>query len=150
MVSAVGSVGCASGGWEGAVALRLELIGLAAGAHPAAALQQTSAAGALAAPAVVFGVVDKMQAVASALLLCAATGYFLAAATRVPMMFGKPRACLLAMQAYDYLTGGLLLGLCYTLSVPQFCRQLQTKSLLSAVFERRIAHNEIMRLIGSE
>jgi len=83
------------------------------------------------------------------LLLCAAFGYFVAAATRVFMMFGKPRAVLLPMQVYDYLCGGCLIGLCLLLSVPQFCRALQTKSLLSAVFERRIAHNEIMRLLAT-
>jgi hypothetical protein len=33
------------------------------------------------------------------------------------------------------------------LSVPPICRTLQTKSLLSAVFERRVAHNEIMQLL---
>ena len=75
--------------------------------------------------------------------------YFVAAVARV-LMFGQPRACILVFQVYDYLCGGLLLGLCCVLSVPQFCRQLQTKSLLSAVFERRVAHNDIMRLIGSE
>jgi len=84
------------------------------------------------------------------LLLFAACGYAIAAATRVPMMFGRPRACILAMQAYDFLCGGLLMGLCLMLSVPQFCRKLQTKSLLSAVFERRIAHNEIMRLLAAQ
>ena len=84
------------------------------------------------------------------LLICAAVGYFLAAVARVPLMFGRPRTMILVFQAYDYLCGGLLLGLCCLLSLPQFCRRLQTKSLLSAVFERRIAHNEIMRLIGSE
>jgi len=84
------------------------------------------------------------------LLLFAACGYAIAAATRVPMMFGRPRACILAMQAYDFLCGGLLMGLCLMLSVPQFCRTLQTKSLLSAVFERRIAHNEIMRLLAAQ
>ena len=85
------------------------------------------------------------------LLLFAACGYFLGFSTRVFMTFGKARnpLCLLPMQAYDYLCGGLLLGLCCVLSVPQFCRQLQTKSLLSAVFERRVAHNEVMKLLDS-
>ena len=85
------------------------------------------------------------------LLLFAACGYFLGFSTRVFMTFGKARnpLCLLPMQAYDYLCGGMLLGLCCVLSVPQFCRQLQTKSLLSAVFERRIAHNEVMKLLDS-
>jgi len=81
------------------------------------------------------------------LLLFAAVGYFLAAAIRIPFMFGCPRYGRLPMQAYDYLCGGLLLGLCLVCSAPQFCRALQTKSLLSAVFERRVAHNEIMRLL---
>ena len=81
------------------------------------------------------------------LLAMAACGYFLAAAVRVPMMFGKPRACAIIMQGYDYFLGGLLLALLSLLSLPQFCRALQTKSLLSAVFERRVAHQEIMRLL---
>jgi callose synthase len=81
------------------------------------------------------------------LLLCAACGYGFAAVKRVFMACGQPRACILIMQPYDYLCGGLLLGLCCLLSVPQFCSKLQTKSLLSAVFERHIAHNEIMRLL---
>ena len=81
------------------------------------------------------------------LLGCAACGYFLAALVRVPMMFGKPRAVAIVMQGYDYFIGGLLIGLCSLLSLFQFCRALQTKSLLSAVFERRVAHNEIMRLL---
>lgn len=83
------------------------------------------------------------------LLGCAALGYMIAAVTRLPMTFGQPRLCLRAMQAYDYLCGGLLLGLCCALSVPQFCRALQTKSLLSAVFERRVAHTEIMRMLDA-
>jgi len=81
------------------------------------------------------------------LLVLAAVGYALAAAVRVPFMFGKPQYCRLVMQVYDYLCGGLLLGLCLACSLPQFCRALQTKSLLSAVFERRVAHHEIMRLL---
>jgi len=85
------------------------------------------------------------------LMLFAACGYFLGLTTRVFMACSRARnpLCLLPMQAYDYLCGGLLLGLCCLLSVPQFCRQLQTKSLLSAVFERRIAHNEVMKLLDS-
>jgi len=85
------------------------------------------------------------------LLLLAACGYLLGFVTRVFMTFGKPRnpLCLLPMQAYDYVCGGLLLGLCCVLSVPQCCRTLQTKSLLSAVFERRIAHNEVMKLLDT-
>jgi callose synthase len=84
------------------------------------------------------------------LLFVAACGYFLAAAVRIPFMINKPRSCILAMQAYDYLCGGLLLGLCWLCSVPEFCRKLQTKSLLSAVFERRVAHNEIMGLLSAD
>ena len=95
-------------------------------------------------------VVLSMVSLYKILLVCAACGYFVAAVARVPLMFGQPRACILVFQVYDYLCGGLLLGLCCVLSVPQFCRRLQTKSLLSAVFERRVAHNDIMRLIGSE
>jgi len=85
------------------------------------------------------------------LLLLAACGYFLGFVTRVLMTIGKPRnpLCRLPMQAYDYLIGGLLLFLCLSLSVLQCCRQLQTKSLLSAVFERRIAHNEVMKLLDT-
>ena len=83
-------------------------------------------------------------------LICAAVGYFLAAAVRIPFMCNKPRMCMRVMQAYDYLCGGLLLLLCSLLSEPQFCRALQTKSLLSAVFERRVAHHEIMRLMSTE
>ena len=81
------------------------------------------------------------------LLVFASCGYLVAAITRLPITVGQPRLCRYAMQAYDYLCGGLLLGLCCTLSVPQFCRALQTKSLLSAVFERRVAHTEIMRML---
>jgi len=83
------------------------------------------------------------------LLVCMACGYLVAALTRIPLAFGHPRGARLAMQAYDYMCGGLLLGLCCVLSVPQFCRQLQTKSLLSAVFERRVAHTEIMRMLDA-
>ena len=85
------------------------------------------------------------------LLLFAACGYLGGFITRVFMTFGKSRnpLCRIPMHAYDYLCGGLLLGLCWALSVPQFCRKLQTKSLLSAVFERRIAHNEVMKLLDS-
>ena len=84
------------------------------------------------------------------LLLIAAGGYLLGFITRVFMTFGRPKnpLCIHPMHAYDYLCGGLLLGLCCLLSIPQFCRKLQTKSLLSAVFERRIAHNEVMQLLG--
>ncbi len=82
-------------------------------------------------------------------LLLFACGYFFGALSRVLMACGQARACVYMMQAYDYLCGGCLLGLCLVLSVPQFCRQLQTKSLLSAVFERRVAHNDIMRLLGN-
>ena len=95
-------------------------------------------------------VVLSMVSLYKILLVCAACGYFVAAVARVPLMFGQPRACILVFQVYDYLCGGLLLGLCCVLSVPQFCRRLQTKSLLSAVFERRVAHNDIMRLIERE
>ena len=42
-----------------------------------------------------------------------------------------------------------LLGLCCLLSIPSCCRALQTKSLLSAVFERRVAHTEIMRMLAA-
>ena len=85
------------------------------------------------------------------LLLAAACGYLLGFTTRVFMTLGWSRSplCVLPMQAYDYLCGGLLLGLCWLLSVPTFCRELQTKSLLSAVFERRIAHNEVMKLLDT-
>jgi len=83
------------------------------------------------------------------LLVCTACGYLVAAVTRFPLAFGKPRWARHAMQAYDYLCGGLLLGLCIVLSMPQFCRALQTKSLLSAVFERRVAHTEIMRMLDA-
>ena len=85
------------------------------------------------------------------LLLAAACGYFLGFTTRVFMTCGWHRnaLCLLPMQAYDYLCGGLLLGLCCLLSSFSFCRTLQTKSLLSAVFERRIAHNEVMKLLDT-
>ena len=85
------------------------------------------------------------------LLLLAAIGFLCGFLTRVLMTVSHHRnpLCLLPMQAYDYLCGGLLLGLCCMLSVPTFCRELQTKSLLSAVFERRIAHNEIMKLLDT-
>ena len=83
------------------------------------------------------------------LLVCAAVGYFCAALTRLPMCIGKPRWCIPLMQGYDYLCGGLLLGLCCLLSIPSCCRALQTKSLLSAVFERRVAHTEIMRMLDA-
>ena len=84
----------------------------------------------------------------SQLILSAfAVGYATAAAIRVPFMLGLPRYGALPMRLYDYLCGGLLLGLCLALSAPQCCRALQTKSLLSAVFERRVTHHEIMRLM---
>merc|ERR1711907_240694 len=76
-------------------------------------------------------IVLSMVSLYKIIIACAALGYFLAAVVRVPMMFGKPRACAIIMQGYDYFIGGLLLGLCCVLSVPQFCRALQTKSLLS-------------------
>lgn len=85
------------------------------------------------------------------MLLGAACGYLLAFVTRVLMTFGSARSplCRLPMQAYDYLCGGLLLGLTLALSVPQCCRTLQTKALLSSVFERRIATNEVMKLLDT-
>lgn len=85
------------------------------------------------------------------LLLAAACGYFLGFTTRVFMTCGWHRnpLCLLPMQMYDYLCGGLLMGMCYLLSMFGACRQCQTRSLLSAVFERRIAHNDVMKLLDA-
>jgi hypothetical protein len=82
-------------------------------------------------------------------LLLAACGYLLGFLTRVLMTCGYARSplCRRPMQLYDYLCGGVLIGFTLMLSLLSCCRTLQTKSLLSAVFERRIAHNEVMKLL---
>uniref|UniRef100_A0A7S0NMX1 1,3-beta-glucan synthase n=1 Tax=Calcidiscus leptoporus TaxID=127549 RepID=A0A7S0NMX1_9EUKA len=84
-----------------------------------------------------------------------ATGYLFAALIRLPFACGSietlPEAVralvMLTCKAYDYLTGGFLIGLCFALSATQFMKYLQNRALLSDTFNQGVEYNRLARLL---
>jgi len=88
-----------------------------------------------------------------ALHLFVAAAYLTAALIRIPYAFGQlPYFVLIAGKAYDYLLGGLLIGLCLLLSATpgQVMRHLQNRALLSDAFNRGVYHAELAQLISNQ
>jgi len=77
-----------------------------------------------------------------------AAGYLFAALVRIPYFFGyTPTLCLLASKAYDYLTGGLLIGLCLLLSATVCMKHVQNRALLSGAFNQVVVSSQLNKLL---
>lgn len=82
--------------------------------------------------------------------LFAAFAYLTAAVVKIPFAFGyTPAFTVAACKAYDYFTGGLLLGLCLLLSLSpgQVMKHAQNRALLSDAFNRGVQYAELSRLL---
>jgi len=86
-----------------------------------------------------------------------AAGYLFAALIRVPFACGPVEELpeivrafvMLTCKAYDYLTGGLLIGLSLALSATQFMKHAQNRALLSDTFNQGVEYNRLSRLLIS-
>ena len=103
----------------------------------------------LAATLVAVPVVLRAFSLPAIALALAAAGYLLAALARLAfVLLGRaPYTAVLAMRAYDFLCGGILLALCCALALPDFVGRVQTRALLSSAFERGVTHAEMSRLL---
>mmetsp|Transcript_21477 Transcript_21477/g.35435 ORF Transcript_21477/g.35435 Transcript_21477/m.35435 type:complete len:1570 (+) Transcript_21477:3-4712(+) len=77
-----------------------------------------------------------------------ATGYLLAALTRIPFAFGvTPYLCIHICKVYDYICGGLLMALCLLLSATECMKHVQARALLSDAFNQGVQYNRLSRLL---